>query len=206
MGPHNARRTAALAVFDRLQESVAAFPRKLQKAHLGELLFPRVLQFVTERGRTNHGDAAKAVGMLLELPLDEIIDLVNSPAKLAARVNEACGVLDEVSSLGFVVDKGESVASQAPPPPNGATADIVDDQAEGAEARLARRLAAMEAEEDAEEEARAAKAAAAIKIQRAQRSLWVRRREANPSAMGPRSIANYSRKLVRGVGWVQCAA
>ena len=187
------------------RESVAAFPRKLQKAHLGELLFPRVLQFVTERGRTNHGDAAKAVGMLLELPLDEIIDLVNSPAKLAARVNEACGVLDEVSSLGFLVDKGESVASQAPPPPNGAKADIVDDQAEGAEARLARRLAAMEAEDDAEEEARATKAAAAIKIQRAQRSLWVRRREANPSAMGPGSIANYSRKLMRGVGWVQGA-
>ena len=201
-------RDAAMVQPSLTRESVAAFPRELQQAHLGELLFPRVLQLVTERGRTDHGVAAKAVGMLLELPIDEVIELVNSPAQLAARMNEACSALDGVSAASRVslADEGESVASHAPPPPNGAEADTVDDQAECVEARLARRLAAMEAEDDAEEEARAAKAAAAIKIQRAQRSLWVRRREANPSAMGPRSIANYSRKLVRGVGWVLSAA
>lgn len=66
------------------QSLSAASPRQ-QKVMLGERLYPLVHGLQPDR-------AAKVTGMLLEMDNAEILLLIENPAALAAKVEEAVGV------------------------------------------------------------------------------------------------------------------
>lgn len=66
------------------QSLSAASPRQ-QKVMLGERLYPLVHTLQPDR-------AAKVTGMLLEMDNAEILLLIENPAALAAKVEEAVGV------------------------------------------------------------------------------------------------------------------
>lgn len=82
------------------QSLSAASPRQ-QKVMLGERLYPLVHSLQPDR-------AAKVTGMLLEMDNAEILLLIENPAALAAKVEEAVGVLGDHGLLADGKPKEEA--------------------------------------------------------------------------------------------------
>lgn len=67
---------------------LAAVPMEEQKQMLGEALYPQIAETQPEL-------AGKLTGMLLEMPVEELLHLVENRAALDAKVDEGLGVLHE---------------------------------------------------------------------------------------------------------------
>merc|ERR1719199_2086048 len=74
-------------------ERLASAPPEQQKQILGERLFPMIHSSYPQH-------AGKITGMLLEMDNSELLNLLESPEALQAKVMEALAVLNEVSEGG----------------------------------------------------------------------------------------------------------
>eukprot|EP01083_Nonionella_stella_P195154 719134_1 len=90
-----------------LTTELANAPRQKQKQMLGERLFPLIQKIDKNR-------AGKVTGMLLEMDNAEILNLIESPAALGDKVNEAFAVLREhsVSTVVGTDRRSEQIKQQ----------------------------------------------------------------------------------------------
>ena len=80
---------------DMTAASLAAAPPEQQKQLLGERLYPLISQ-------VQPSNAGKITGMLLEMDNGELLNLLESPEALNAKIMEAVSVLDMHAAEGDV--------------------------------------------------------------------------------------------------------
>ena len=77
---------------------VKAMPSYAQKNFLGERLFPMI---ETQPGVGEHAGKI-TTGMLLDMDTDDLLNLIESPEALRAKVKEAIDVLEVVIRVGVI--------------------------------------------------------------------------------------------------------